>query len=31
MSATMHTELEFDELRPPFDPSEAVVEADRCL
>jgi len=27
----MHTELEFDELRPPFDPIEAVVEADRCL
>jgi dihydropyrimidine dehydrogenase (NAD+) subunit PreT len=31
MSATTQPELEFDELRPPLGPTEAVVEADRCL
>ena len=31
MSATTHPELAFDELRPPLDPVDAVVEADRCL
>ena len=31
MSATRQPELEFDELRPPLGPVEAIVEADRCL
>ena len=31
MSTTTQPELEFEELRPPLGPAEAVVEADRCL
>ena len=31
MSTTTQPALEFDELRPPLGPAEAVVEADRCL
>ena len=31
MSATAQPELGFEELRPPFAPAEALVEADRCL
>jgi len=31
MSATTQPELDFDELRPPLAPAEALVEADRCL
>ena len=31
MSTTTQPELGFEELRPPLDPAEAVVEADRCL
>ena len=31
MTATTAPDPEFDELRPPLDRTEAVVEADRCL
>jgi glutamate synthase (NADPH/NADH) small chain len=31
MSAMTQPEVEFEELRPPLGPAEAVVEADRCL
>ncbi len=31
MSTTTQPELGFEELRPPLGPTEAIVEADRCL
>ena len=31
MSAMTQPEVEFEELRPPLGPAEAIVEADRCL
>ena len=31
MNGTTQPELVFEELRPPFGPAEAVVEADRCV